>query len=177
MSKKEKEIILKYKIIEKEDIYLFYDSFVYENQKKCKIKINNIKMDLIANINLNQNDFGIKNYINNELEVRLIEYNNLTNLSDMFRANKSLISISNASNLVTSKITNIAGMFCLCESLIYLPDISKWNTSNITSMDNLFNFCSSLESLADISSWDTSNVENMESMFAKKLKSLPDISK
>ena len=77
--------------------------------------------------------------------------------------------------LDTSNITDMTSMFYACRSLTSL-DVSSFNTSKVTSMRNIFGYLENISSL-DVSSFDTSNVTSMEQMFmnCKKLPSI-DIS-
>ena len=62
-------------------------------------------------------------------------------------------------------VTNMSGMFYGCKVLTSLPDISKWDTKNVTDMSGMFYGCSTLSSLPDITKWDTLNVIDINKMF------------
>ena len=79
--------------IDKEDekLRLFGDEFVKNNQKKCKLLIDNKEYNLMR-------EYNIKNYNKKQLEIKLIIFNN---------------------------ITNMGYLFFQCRRLLLLPDISK----------------------------------------------------
>ena len=62
-------------------------------------------------------------------------------------------------NINTSRVTDMSNMFYANRNLTSI-DVSKFDTSNVTSMSHMFYDCDSLVSL-DLTSLDTSNVENM----------------
>ena len=123
--------------------------------------------------------FSFVKYDNGESKTNLAQINfnncfntsNVTNMSCMFRACSSLISLD-LSSFNTSNVTNMGDMFSFCSSLTSL-DLSSFNTSNVTNMWNMLSFCSSLTSL-DLSSFNTSQVTKMSDMFdgCKSLTSL-----
>jgi len=155
-----------------EKIRLFGEKFVENNKNKCKLLIDNIEYELLDNFQPKNNKEGL-------LKIKLIGFNNLSDISYIFYYCTSLLSLPDIFKWNSNKVTNLSYMFYYCESLSSLPDISKWNTSNVTDMNNMFYYCSSLSSLPDISKWDTSNVTDMNNMFyyCTSLSSLPDISK
>ena len=116
----------------KKKIRLFGNEFVKNNKDNYYLIIENKKINLCEFYNLKYESK------NNYLKVKLIQKNNVTNMSYMFWH---------------------------CSSLSSLPDISKWNTNNVTNMSYMFPFCSSLSSLPDISKWNTNNVTDMYAMF------------
>ena len=143
-----KEIILRYKILNNKKIKIFGDQIINNENKE-----------------LTEYYFDEKEN-KEELEVKLIINSKLTDISYMFSKCDSLISISNdISYFDTSDVTNMMGIFSDCKSLSSLPDISKWNTKNVSNMSLIFFFCESLVSLPDISKWDTSKVIKIYSMF------------
>ena len=201
------EMKIKYKINSKKKIKLFGKKFVENNQKNCKIIINDKELELCEYLDIDQN--LQKNEI---LEITLKEINtvtdfsymfegnfyddycdlldsssiinkwntqNVNNLSGMFQSCFSLKDLPDISSFDTSNVNNMSNMFSGCSSLTYLPDISKWDTSNVLDMSFIFSSCCSLASLPDISKWVTQNVNNLSGMFqvCSSLESLPDISK
>ena len=168
------EITLKY-IINKNEEYvdIFGYKFVERNKNNCYIKYEGEKLPLCQKLKIKdeQKDKEI-------IEIKLIGFNNIKNMSRMFNYCNSLSPLSNFSKCDLSNVTNISFLFSNCSELKSLPDISNWKTHNIQRMHNVFEECSSLISLPDISKWDTSNVDIMSKMFYKcsSLTSLPDIS-
>ena len=108
------EINIIYDIKEKDKkkgkIKIFSKEYVKNNKNINKIIINDKENELIE-------EYNIKDYNKNKLEIKLIGINNVTNMSFMFDG---------------------------CSSLSNLPDISKLNTNNITDMSHMFSGCSSL---------------------------------
>ena len=177
------EIELKYKAIinnekeenKKEKLRIFGNDFIKNNIYKCKIIYKDKEYGLCEYIDDIDNEYN-----NNDIiTIKLKGYNNITNMSCIFNACKSLSSIPDLSKWNTSKINNMSNMFSGCKSISSLPDISKWNTLNVNDMSYIFGDCYSLTSLPDISKWNTSNVNDMAGIFGecKSLNSLPDISK
>ena len=77
--KNEKEIILNYEINQDEnDIKIFGNQFVKNNNKKCKLIYNGNELELVRNFNI-ANLHNLK-----KLELKLKIISNLTNLSYMF---------------------------------------------------------------------------------------------
>ena len=109
--------------------------------------------------------YNIKNYNNNELNIKLKGINNVTDMSFMFNECSSLISLPNISKWITNNVTHMNSMFDGCSSLSSLPDISNLNTNNVIDMSYMFYRCSSLSSLPDISNCNTNNVIDMSYMF------------
>ena len=69
-------------------------------------------------------------------------------------------------NLIGFKnITNLSYLFYGCKTISSLPDISQWDTSNVVDMQYMFYGCRAISSLPDISNWNTSKVNNMKYMF------------
>ena len=167
------ECILLYKI-NKEDknIRIIGENFYKNNSIHCKIIINGKESKLYE-------FYEIKNNESDNLIVKLIKNENLTDMSFMFCGCTSLLNIDNISKWDTKKVTKMNSMFSGCESLIILPDISNWDTSNVVGMNYMFSGCISLTQLPDISKWNIKNVINMRGIFSqcKSLISLPDISK
>ena len=98
-------------------IRIFGENFVKNNRNICTIIIDEKENELMEKYN-------IKNYNKKKLEIKLININDVIDMSYMF-----------------SK----------CSSLTNLPDISKWNTNNVKNMSGIFYGCSSLSNLPDIS--------------------------
>ena len=168
------EITILYKI-EFEDriegkVRIFGRNFVKNNKNKCKIKIDGKKYELKEIL-----------YLDNEtmIEIKLIEINNITDMSYMFSGCSSLTNLPDISKWNTNNVINMSYMLSGCSSLSNLSDISKWNTNNVINMSYMFSGCSSLTNLPDISKWNTNKVTNMSYMFCRclTLSNLTDISK
>jgi len=171
-------ITLKYNInseyIKDNQIKIFGKDFVKNNKNNCKILCENKIYELIEY-------FNISNYNNknNELEIKVLGLNNITDASYMFHQCNSLLSSSELSKLDTSNVTNMSSLFNGCQSLLSLPDISNWNVNNVTNLNYMFYDCYKLQSIPDISKWNINKVKNISSIFCYcfEISSLPDISK
>lgn len=170
---------IKYKILAKEDkIRIFGDIFVENNKNNFRISLDDKnELELVSFLDLKKNEKYIK--MNKVIEIKLIQINEVTDLSMMFQGCRNIISVPDLSTLNTDNVTDISFMFSNCNSLTSLPDLSIWNTSKIKNISSLFYGCSSLKSLFELSYWDTSQVTNMSFTFYKcsSLKYIPDISK
>ena len=98
-----------------------------------------------------------------EIDLRGLDTQDVTDMMYMFQGCSSLTSITFGENFTTSNVGNMYGMFQDCSSLEEL-DLSYFNTQSVTDMGRMFFNCSSLESL-DLSKFDTSNVTDMMYMF------------
>ena len=139
-------------------IKIFGKNFVKNNKNKCKIIINDKENELIE-------EYNIKDNSKDKLEIKLIDIDNITDMSCMFYECSSLLNLPDISKWNTNNVNNMSYMFSGCSSLSNLPDISKWNTNNVNDMSYMFYECSSLSNLPDISKWNTNNVKNMNCMF------------
>ena len=117
-----------------EKVRLFGHKFVENNKNICKILIDNKEYDLMEN-------FDLKNYKEEILKIKLIGFNNITNISHIFYYCTSLLSLPDIAKWNSNNVTNISNMFYYCTSLTSLPDISKWNTDNVTDMSCMFYYC------------------------------------
>lgn len=106
-----------------------------------------------------------------DVDMRGIEFKDVTTVEQMFYDCNRLESISGISNLVGSSCTTTRRMFydaCHQSSNrtkdLYL-DCGGWDTSNVTDMSEMFDHCSAIEDI-DVSAWDVSNVESFSDMFA-----------
>ena len=111
----ENEITITHKNNNNENkIRIFGEDFINNNKNKCKIKYEEKEYEL-------QEYFEIKT---EELVLKLLDINNITDISKMFYE---------------------------CEYLQSIPDISKWNTNNVINISYMFSYCKTIESLPDIS--------------------------
>ena len=154
------EMIIIYKIEDKDKIKLFGENFIKNNKYNCNILIENKEKNIIENLNVNYNE---KDRI---IKIKLKEIKTITNMSYMFDGCKSLTSLPDISNWNTNNVKYMSNMFYNCKSLTSLPDISNWNINNVTNMSYIFYYCKSLTSLPDISKWNTNNVTFMNEMFS-----------
>ena len=144
----------------------FNKGFLKENLKRSKLIFNN------------KFCFGLKFIEKNILKTKLLLFDRLISMKEMFFNKKSLISIKGLSNLDASHVKDMAFMFAGCKSLESIPDISKWNTKNVTSIEGIFGLCTSLKSIPDISKWNTNKFMKIRALFGKckNLITIPDIS-
>ena len=196
---KKDEMNIIYKINNNPDkIRIFGKEFV-KNNKKLKIIVQENEKDISEFIETNED---IKN--KGELEVKLKDINNITNMSHLFSGciflknikihnfNRSITNINNIFNDCSSleslskeislwdisQIKDMSFMFRNCSSLTRLPDLSEWKTWKVTNMEGIFSGCKSLNEIKGIQKWATDEVTNMKKIFSgcSSLKSLPDIS-
>jgi surface protein len=183
--------------INQSDIRVFGESFVKNNIDNCLLLFNNkiIKLcefikneDITLNLDKNENNsfhlfedscMDSTPETQNQITLKLIEINKMSNLSYMFDSCDSFDSIPDFTYFNTININNISFMFHNCKSLLSIPDISKLNVENVISMSSLFSNCQSLRVIPDISCWKINNNQNLSYMFynCQSLSSLPDISK
>ena len=136
----------------KDEIIIFGYEFVENNKNNCKLIIDNMEYEII-------DEYNIKNYKYNRLNIKLKEINKISDMSGMFLGCSSLLSLPDISNWSTNIVTDMNNMFYGCSSLSSLPDISKWIINNVKDMRYMFSGCSLLSSLPDISKWNTNNVK------------------
>ena len=103
-----------------------------------------------------------QNFTGENNTVELIYYNNLNNLSYMFRRCENIVEID-FSEFNSSNVKDIQFMFSGCKRLKSLI-LSNFDTSKVIIMSDLFRDCSSLVSI-DLSSFNTEKVRRMTSMF------------
>ena len=152
------DIIIKYKINNKNKIRIFGEEFVSNNKDNCQIIYEYKKYKL-------SEYFKFNNPENNIFEIILTGINNIKDASFMFYDCDSLISLPDISEWNTINVINMNSMFQYCSSLETLPDISKWDTTNVTEMNYMFAHCSSLKSIPDISKWNLINTTDKRNMF------------
>ena len=193
-------------ILNNNNIELFGDIFVDNNNEECFLVINDKILNLKKSIKLEDVfDNKLLSEFRYKIEVKLIEKNSqtisnlsfmfngisylqslsfnsindkVTNMSYMFYNCKLLTELSGFSELNTFNVIDMSHLFYNCESLTSLPNISKWNMNNVIDMSYMFYNCVSLISLPDISIWNTNKVKDMRYMFynCSSLKEFPDIS-
>jgi surface protein len=101
-------------------------------------------------------------------DISLLDYSEVTDMSNMFKGCRSLISIP---EIDTSKVTDMSYMFGGCSSFKTITEI---DTSKVTKMNSMFYGCHSLTSIPEM---DTSEVTDMSYMFNKcsSLTSIPEM--
>ena len=145
------------------------------------------EIKVIINGEIKSNILSYKFDKEGDYPIYLLSYNNITNLSNIFRSCTSLKELNLSSfnfnevinmsymcykcsslkkiNLssLTNKVTSMMFMFGDC-SLLKKIDLSSFNTNQVTNMSYMFNNCSSLQEI-NLSSFNTSQVTNMSYMF------------
>ena len=166
------KMTVKYRINNGKNIKIFGDDFVKNNKDNCFIILDENQFEISSEFEIQED------YIKEFLEIKLIETNNIDNMSHMFDECSTLLDLPDICKWDTSFVIDMSYMFFGCTSLNNISDISVWNMSKVENLNCLFCNCSSLKKIPDISKWDTSNVKNMNGMFygCKLLYSLPDIS-
>ena len=122
--------------IKKDEKYIkiFGSKFVENNKNICKMIIDNKEYEITE-------EYRVKRFDHNILNIKLKGIENVTDMSDMFKECSSLISVPDISKWNTNNVVDINGIFNGCISLSSLPDISQWNTNNVTKMNFMFNEC------------------------------------
>ena len=113
----------------KDSIRIFGKDFVENNKNNCYLIKDGKQKELCEWLNIKKVSIE-----NDKLEIKLIEYKN---------------------------VTDIHSIFYYCTSLVSVPDISKWNAIDITKMNYMFYNCTSLVSLSDISEFNTANITDI----------------
>ena len=149
------EYQLEYKINKNErKIRILGGDFVYKNRNKCKIVINNKRLDLLEFLEVDNISKLIKE---NKFKIRLLIIKEINDLSKMFYDCKLLSKIEivqkkniNNENIIGNNpfinndkiyVEDISSKFSNCESLETLPDFSEFDTTKIKSFYNLFSDC------------------------------------
>ena len=155
------QINIIYKKDKKKEIRLFGEVFVKNNKDKCKMIINKKEYDIKEKYKINED----------ELKIKLIGINNITDISCIFSECENLYSLPDIHEIDTKNINNMSFMFYKCSNLVELPDISCWNTSNVINMSGMFSGCRRLKSLPNISKWNINKVKYLGGSY-KNLSSL-----
>ena len=117
------EIIIIYKVNNNQEIRIFWENFVKNNKNNCKIIYNNKEFELTQYFQYDKEDLIIK----------LIGIQNITNMSYMFSYCSSLNLLPDISNLNTNNVTNMSCMFGLCCNLIISERIiRKFRINNLS---------------------------------------------
>lgn len=132
----------------------------WRNNYNVKIAIVDASFSQYASIKANW--FSYCNYLNRIEGLENLNFDNTTDLSEMFYDCCALKTID-LSRLKTKSITNMNSMFYNCCSLKTI-DLSGLNTTSVTNMGSMFYHCFSLEDV-QLSGLDTRNVTNMSGMF------------
>jgi len=111
------------------------------------------------------------------LIVKLIEKNNIRDMSYMFYGCRNIISVKNIANWDTINVTNMKSMFHLCKNLKSLDNLSELRVDNVTNFSYMFYGCNSLTNIEAISKWNAFKATNISYLFFDciSLKKLPDI--
>ena len=116
----ENKIILKYLKREEYRIRIFGEQFVKNNKDKLKLEIDG-KIRELTEFYYNKNR-GNKNEI---IEISLLGFEKITNMSRMFSYCSSLLPLFDVSKMDISNVNDISEIFYDCSLLSALPDISK----------------------------------------------------
>ena len=135
---------------------------LYLEAKEMNKKIFEENIEIYINEKRVKFDFIYKIKDENEIKVKFIFKENLTNTSFMFFNCSSLESID-LSSFNSSEVNNMCYMFYNCKSLKSI-DLTSFNTKNVTNMSSMFCECSSLKSI-DLTSFNTDNIIDMSFMF------------
>jgi len=139
------------------EIKLFGKTFVSNNKNNCILIINGEILDLCEYYKIKENK-------NKNLTIKLIEKNEIINMSYMFCECVSLLSVVNFSKWKANNLNNTSYMFYGCSSLIDISDISTLITYKVTDISYMFFGCISLKYLPDINKWNINNIKNKENI-------------
>ena len=158
-----------------EELKIFGEEFVKNNVDKCKIRIDGKEEELKSIIVCKPFQEKLKD----KIKVKLLNINNVIDMSFIFHECKNLIACNDLSKWNTKRIRDMHKLFFGCSQLSKLPDLSFWSISQVKDICGLFYECSSLLAVPDISEWDVSKIINLSGLFCgcEKIKSLPDISR
>lgn len=95
----------------------------------------------------------------NKTDITAWDTSNVTNMSNMFNANRSFN--QNISGWNTSRVTDMSRMFS--DNIVFNQPIGSWDTSNVRDMKYMFYNANAFNFPLD--SWSTGNVTNMSGMF------------
>ena len=138
-------------------IKLFGKTFVENNKNNCKLIINGEILELCEYYEIKENE-------NKNITLKLIEKNEIIDMSYMFHECVALLSIVDFSKWKANNINNTSYMFYGCSSLIDLSDISTLITDKLFDISYMFFGCISLRYLPDINKWNLKNVKNKENI-------------
>ena len=140
-------------------IKLFGKIFVENNKNNCILIIDDKIKELSEYYEINE-------YKNKNITIKLIEKNEIIDMSYMFHECISLLSITNFSKWKTNNVNNTSYMLYGCSSLIELSDISTLITDKVIDISYMFCGCISLKYLPGINKWNLKNVKNKENILA-----------
>ena len=125
---------------------------------ECKKSINISNWDLSSLTNV---QYMFSNFTNNNkyIDLSVLDFSNVTNVSDMFYySNTDYLDVRNI-NLTGT--TSYSSLFYQCNGTEL--DLSSWDISNITDL-NYMCYNSSFKKI-DLTGWKTTNVKNFSNMF------------
>jgi len=108
-------------------------------------------------------DHGTGDHLqNNKLKLtRCLSFGSL-GITNMLRAFRGCINLTEVPDQLPSGVTNCSEMFHSCASFND-HRVAMWDVSSVTNMQNMFRGCQQFD--ADLSSWNTSSATNMAGMF------------
>jgi len=138
-------------------VILIYLEKLENNKNNCILIINNKIYKFKDKYYYNIQDSKIDDI----LIVKLIEKDNITDMSYMFYECKNLISVRNIANWDTINVTNMKSMFHFCKDLQSIDKLSELRVDNITDFSYMFYGCNSLTNLEEISKWNAYKATNI----------------
>ncbi len=157
------------------NLNFLYDSEIYTPGESYGDNLDETGIIEIYNVPTNSSSDNIPEWASNE---NIVSANfdqsfydfKPTSTSYWFYNNTYLGSITQATNLDTSRVTNMSSMFegAGNEAATFDLDLSGWSTSNVTTMASMFHAAGTYAddwSIGNISGWNTSNVTDMSNMF------------
>lgn len=157
------------------NLNFLYDSEIYTPGDTYGDNLAEIGISAVYNVPTNSSSDNMPEWVSNE---NIVSANfdqsfydfKPTSTSYWFYNNTYLGSITQATNLDTSRVTNMSSMFegAGNEAATFDLDLSGWSTSNVTTMASMFHAAGTYAddwSIGNISGWNTSNVTDMSNMF------------
>ena len=184
------EFQLEYQINNDErKIRIFGSTFVHTNSNKCKIVVNNKRIDLREFLDLGDYvKFPIINAESNKIKIRLLTFTKITDFTKMCCDCKSLLRFNVVSLNISKEIIaqnknyNNFNSVSHYEDLllnIYYPLLDLKDFNKIDRMESIFSNCESLIDLSVLSYFNTSSVKSFYNLFneCSSVITIPDISK
>ena len=186
-----------------DELQLFGDDFVKNNNKTFSLIINNEISDLRSKTTIKNNNSSEVILVQKSEEERvknlscmfqncsnlenfgpykdhkLIDFSNVKDTSYMFSGCTKINSLDLTSFGTFENVTKMDSVFSDCNNLTKIKFIEHWNTSKVETMPRMFNGCEKLEKIKGIKYFNTQKVTDFSEMFCgcKGLKSITEVKK
>ena len=186
-----------------DELQLFGDDFVKNNNKTFSLIINNESSELKSKITIKNNNNSEVILVQKSEEERvnnlscmfqncsnlenfgpykdhkLIDFSNVKDTSYMFSGCTKVNSLDLTSFGTFENVTKMDSVFSDCNNLTEIKFIEHWNTSKVETMPRMFKGCEKLEKIKGIKYFNTQKVTDFSEMFCgcKGLKSITEVKK